>query len=872
MMSLSKLWLFVLTVVTGLLVLLFLLSPSRVQHTLGDAATSRLDLAQRSANFLLQNSARRWIDIASQLATDAVVQSSLEERGRGEAELGILHDTVQRHLRKLKDSLKVSFIILTDARGKVICRVGADEEVYNDAIDGYPLVADAIRGYRLDDLWYQRGILYRMAAAPVISAARDQYVGAVILGQRVGNELAEQVHTALGVDAVFLCNGKVVATSKELASGVEGELGQLANEHRGTSDGHVESAQLTHQRDELAAVTSLPGEAAAQGAALALLGPAPEGSSLNALMTGLIQTLGTSALSQEQLIAVGIGMAGTFFAFLLGLIFLRVEAETPYARLLTEVRTLGRKGVMKVQDRQFRGFWRELALAINQGVRTLRPRAADDSDEVSAPEADTLSGGPDTAIGLSSFDPSPEQAPPQASVFDEQRSASLHATGERRSALLGAIDTAAQAPALLQSDLLDPGAGASVLSAPVDRRTASNLPLAKNFPSVGVKSGLPSGLEEMSPSAATMPVQPFVSPYASAAQRALAVAVAPEPRPGEGPGGFVSDLNLGPERKPAQVTAREPSAPMAMPGAARKRPPLSPSGTLQVDAKAPARPGAPPPPPRDVPPIGAARAPLSAALTDTLTDSSRTLHDDALEEMGLGEREAPSPPEPASREAPQVPRSIDREAPQVPRSIDREAPQAPRSIDREAPRSGAPFIDPRRRAPSTESSIDHPTVRDIPANVVQSAIEQALMASPASYHGPAPAVLRAALATGPISSAPPPPLRAGGTPRPTTPARNIFEETTAVNRTDQKVAAPARETPRETHEELEAAFQKTYQEFIVTKQRCNEPVEGLTFEKFAVKLRQSREQILRQHNCKAVRFHVYVKDGKAALKATPVAR
>ena len=55
-------------------------------------------------------------------------------------------------------------------------------------------------------------------------------------------------------------------------------------------------------------------------------------------------------------------------------------------------------------------------------------------------------------------------------------------------------------------------------------------------------------------------------------------------------------------------------------------------------------------------------------------------------------------------------------------------------------------------------------------------------------------------------------------------------------------------------------------------QEGSEPVEGLTFEKFAVKLRQSREQILRQHNCRAVRFHVYVKDGKAALKATPVAR
>jgi hypothetical protein len=44
----------------------------------------------------------------------------------------------------------------------------------------------------------------------------------------------------------------------------------------------------------------------------------------------------------------------------------------------------------------------------------------------------------------------------------------------------------------------------------------------------------------------------------------------------------------------------------------------------------------------------------------------------------------------------------------------------------------------------------------------------------------------------------------------------------------------------------------------------------MTYDKFAAKLRKNKEQLVAKDNCKTVRFQVYVKDGKAALKATPV--
>ena len=57
---------------------------------------------------------------------------------------------------------------------------------------------------------------------------------------------------------------------------------------------------------------------------------------------------------------------------------------------------------------------------------------------------------------------------------------------------------------------------------------------------------------------------------------------------------------------------------------------------------------------------------------------------------------------------------------------------------------------------------------------------------------------------------------------------------------------------------------------MATRERCGEGSDGLTYEKFVAKLRKNREQLVQKYACRTVRFQVYVKEGKAALKATPV--
>lgn len=68
----------------------------------------------------------------------------------------------------------------------------------------------------------------------------------------------------------------------------------------------------------------------------------------------------------------------------------------------------------------------------------------------------------------------------------------------------------------------------------------------------------------------------------------------------------------------------------------------------------------------------------------------------------------------------------------------------------------------------------------------------------------------------------------------------------------------------------ERHFQDVFREFVATREKCGEPADGLTYDKFKAKLVKNKEQLVAKYSCKSVRFQVYVKDNKAALKATPV--
>jgi hypothetical protein len=87
-------------------------------------------------------------------------------------------------------------------------------------------------------------------------------------------------------------------------------------------------------------------------------------------------------------------------------------------------------------------------------------------------------------------------------------------------------------------------------------------------------------------------------------------------------------------------------------------------------------------------------------------------------------------------------------------------------------------------------------------------------------------------------------------------------------------AAPP-ETPAIPEEEgLEptdrAHFREVYERFIELREQGGESTSDLSYERFLRKLLKNRDALVEKYKCRTVRFQVYAKDGKAALKATPV--
>jgi hypothetical protein len=67
-----------------------------------------------------------------------------------------------------------------------------------------------------------------------------------------------------------------------------------------------------------------------------------------------------------------------------------------------------------------------------------------------------------------------------------------------------------------------------------------------------------------------------------------------------------------------------------------------------------------------------------------------------------------------------------------------------------------------------------------------------------------------------------------------------------------------------------AEWKSVYQDFVALKQQCGENTDGFTYEKFEATLKKNRDTLMTRHGAKRVKFSVYVKEGKAALKATPL--
>lgn len=277
--------------------------------------------------------------------------------------------------------------------------------------------------------------------------------------------------------------------------------------------------------------------------------------------------------------------------------------------------------------------------------------------------------------------------------------------------------------------------------------------------------------------------------------------------------------------------AKAPKAPKAQKQKDQASPPTAKVQEVTVASGPPPPPDLPPPPdatPDDFP-FGDAPPPAPPAAAEV-----------ASAEAAEQDWEQPPPPPPPPMEEPMMssPAPMDQapelepEAPTRARQVDAAMLFAQPEPERTAayPANADPFALAAQEGYGDEGNGDGAGEFNPEATRVAMIPEELLRASAQRHDVPAPARVTGSLA--------PPPVQ----------ARNVV---------------PAQD-PEETH------FQSVFNDFVKTREQCGEVPDGLTYEKFAVKLRKNKEQLVAKYSCRTVKFQVYVKEGKAALKATPV--
>ena len=77
------------------------------------------------------------------------------------------------------------------------------------------------------------------------------------------------------------------------------------------------------------------------------------------------------------------------------------------------------------------------------------------------------------------------------------------------------------------------------------------------------------------------------------------------------------------------------------------------------------------------------------------------------------------------------------------------------------------------------------------------------------------------------------------------------------------VAAPAQ--PEISDDKL----RRLYDTYLVARQRCGEPTDGISYDSVAARIRAQVPQLMDKHKAKNIEFKVVIKGGKAVLKAIP---
>jgi len=372
-MLLSRFWYVVLGLLVGFATFLLFLATSMYNRAGARAMGEALSSDSQVITWYLSNDARQRAAQLIQFGVDADVARSLQKSSENDQKVpDEARDKALAALKKVNALIPADqafdAVFAVDQHGRVVAHLGY-EQASGDRdfeLGGYPVVADALRGYIRDDTLVLDRI-YRVVARPVEADTSQMPAGAIVGARILDDRFARELSARTGAAIAFYTAGARVSSGAPETFPVA-QLDQIVSDFPGLE---TDEEYQTKGRSKIRTIAGmigvqysrLPGEAWKLGAGYAV---AREPKSVSGPLGFLDKG---KADDQDKANAhVGLAVALALAASLIGIAFSLFEHTRPLHNFRLEVQRLAKGESDQLQPSRFRGIYRKIAADLNDGV------------------------------------------------------------------------------------------------------------------------------------------------------------------------------------------------------------------------------------------------------------------------------------------------------------------------------------------------------------------------------------------------------------------------------------------------------------------------------------------------------------------------
>jgi hypothetical protein len=372
-MLLSRFWYVVLGLLIGLATFLLFLATSMYNRAGARAMGEALSSDSQVVNWYLSNDARQRSAQLIQFGIDSDIARSLQKSSENDQKVpDEARDKALAGLKKVNALIPADqafdAVFAVDQHGRVVAHLGYEQASGNQDFElgGYPVVADALRGYIRDDTLVLDRI-YRVVARPVEADTSQLPAGAIVGARILDDRFARELSARTGAAIAFYTSGARVSSGAPETFPVA-QLDQIVSDFSSLESDEEYQAKGRSKIRTIAGMvgvqySKLPGEAWKLGAGYAVARePTAVSGPLGFLDKG-------KADDQDKANAhVGLAVALALVCAGLGIAFSLLEHTRPIHNFRLEVLKLAKGESDQLQPSRFRGVFRKIASDLNDGV------------------------------------------------------------------------------------------------------------------------------------------------------------------------------------------------------------------------------------------------------------------------------------------------------------------------------------------------------------------------------------------------------------------------------------------------------------------------------------------------------------------------